>query len=401
MKKKILWLSDSPLTNTGYATISRNILNGLSDEFECHYQSHNHPGQPLPPGITFKDGTKLNFWLYGSGREPYARDVLQRRINDIKPDFFCVLLDSFMLYPWILNMNFAPCTTVLYFPSDGEGGLPSDCDKVLRHFHKAVAMSKFAKNQCASVHNLDTDYIPHAVDTDLFRPLSDIEKEKARAGMEIISVNEARVKGFLKGKFVVGCVSRNQGRKMLDRGLRSFAKFCQGKPDAVFYIHTDPTDAAAVFDIRRLVQRLGIANRVVFSPMKFFENFEYKDMNKLYNCFDVFFLSTSGEGWGVPTIEAMSCEVPVIVTDYTTSKEIIKENGECGVAVPIATELTGSWNVDRGIMDVDKGAEALSMYYNNRDKIKEHGKVGREKVLKYYSWDVVIEMWKKFFGGTK
>ena len=28
-KGKILWLSDSPLTVTGYATISRNICNGL------------------------------------------------------------------------------------------------------------------------------------------------------------------------------------------------------------------------------------------------------------------------------------------------------------------------------------------------------------------------------------
>ena len=34
--------------------------------------------------------------------------------------------------------------------------------------------------------------------------------------------------------------------------------------------------------------------------------FDWNQMNEVYNLMDVFFLSTSGEGFGVPTIEAMT-----------------------------------------------------------------------------------------------
>ena len=127
--------------------------------------------------------------------------------------------------------------------------------------------------------------------------------------------------------------------------------------------------------------------------MNFFKGFTYKQMNDVYNVMDVFFLSTSGEGFGVPIIEAAACGIPSIVTDYTTTKELLMENGQCGIPVKIKGEICGSWNVERGIMCEDTAAEALKTYYDNPELRKQHGKVGREKVLKYYSWDIVIHVW--------
>ena len=49
-------------------------------------------------------------------------------------------------------------------------------------------------------------------------------------------------------------------------------------------------------------------------------------MAHLYNCMDVFVLPTAGEGFGIPTIEAMSCGVPICVTNYTTGYELIKSD---------------------------------------------------------------------------
>ena len=62
-KPKILWLSDSSTTVTGYANQTMNILNRLKG-FEKHQQAHNYVGQDIRPGLTFKDGTKLDFWLH-------------------------------------------------------------------------------------------------------------------------------------------------------------------------------------------------------------------------------------------------------------------------------------------------------------------------------------------------
>jgi len=382
-KIKLLWLSDSPFTCTGYATISRNILNRLQDMgYDCYYQAHNFFGQDVH-NAKFGDGEELKFITLGTGVKPYSEDLLVPRIRDLKPDIFGVLLDTFMLYPWYMNYDYAPAKTLFYFPSDGEGGLPLNCENILRKCNYPVAMSKFAQNQVKTSYNLNTSYIPHAVDTSIFYPLSYKEKERIKESWG------------LKGKFIVGSVFRNQGRKMADRLLKTFAIFAKKHEDAVLFLHTDLFDNAAVFDLRVLVYRLGIMNRVVFSGMRFFRGFDYKKMNDVYNLMDVFFLSTSGEGFGIPTIEAMSCGIPCVVTDYTTTKELLIDDGKCGEAVPIVSELTGSWTVERGIMDINKGVEALEKLYNDEKLRKEYGLRGREKVLKKYDWNVVIKDWDK------
>jgi len=49
-------------------------------------------------------------------------------------------------------------------------------------------------------------------------------------------------------------------------------------------------------------------------------------MANLYNMMDVFVLPTAGEGFGIPTLEAMSCGVPICVTNYTTGWELVKSD---------------------------------------------------------------------------
>ncbi len=379
---KILWLSDSPLTCTGYATISWNILNYLAEQgHECHYLGHNYIGQQIPPGLKFRDGTEYKFTLHGGSTKPYAQDILTQKIRQLKPDVFGILLDTFMLYPWFLNLDTAPAKTIMYFPSDGGGGLPLGCENILKKINCPVAMSKFGQKQVDDVHGLKTNYIPHAINTDDYFPFSKDEKIKLRKNWN------------LTDKFVVGCVSRNQGRKMLDRMIKAFSIFAKKHSDAILFMHTDPYDVAAPFDLVSLIKRYNLQNRVLFTGMRFFEGFEYKKMNEVYNLMDVFFLSTSGEGFGIPTIEAMACEVPPIITDYTTTQELIMENGQCGISAELSTELTGSWNVERGVMDIYKAVEALETLYNDKELRKKYGKVGREKVLKYYDWNIIGKQW--------
>ena len=381
---KIYWLSDSPMTVTGYSTISTNILNGLSEKGHiCIYQAHNYIGQDIPPGLKFEDGRELKFKIMGNGTKPYSQDLLMPRIKEMRPDVFGVLLDTFMLFPWALQLDYAPAKTLFYFPSDGGGGLPQQCENILRKFNVPFAMSKFAQKQALESYGIKTEYIPHAVDTSVYYPLSEEKRNKLRA------------KWGLHDKFVVGSVFRNQGRKMADRMIKAFAKFAKTHSDAILFMHCDPTDAAAVFDINLLIQRYDLQNRCIFSGMRFFKGFDYKQMNEVYNLMDVFFLSTSGEGFGIPTIEAMACEVPCIVTDYTTTHELLIDDGVCGIPIKVYTDLTGSWTVERAIMDIPDAVKALETLYNNKELRKQYGKTGRKKVLKNYDWKVVGEQWDK------
>lgn len=379
-----MWLSDSPMTVTGYSTISWNVCNRLVEQgHECFFIGHNYIGQPLVPGTKFPDGTELKFTVLGGSTKPYAQDLIQPYIQKYKPDVFVILLDTFMCYPWLLNIDFSPAKSVFYFPSDGGGGLPLGCENILKKVNCPVAMARFGQRQVKELYGFDTKYIPHAIDIGVYHPLSKEQKEAEKA------------KWGLQGKFVVGVVQRNQGRKMPDRLIKSFALFAKKCPDAMLFLHTDPYDIAAPIDLIQLITRYKLNNRVVFSGMKFFDGFDYKQMNSLYNMFDVFYLTTSGEGFGIPIIEAMACGVPPVVTDYTTTQELLIEDGVCGTPVKLASELTGSWNVERAIMNDDDGASALEYLYNNPKIREEYGKVGIEKVNKLYNWKTIGEEWNK------
>ena len=155
-------------------------------------------------------------------------------------------------------------------------------------------------------------------------------------------------------------------------------------------------------------------------------------MANLYNCMDVFVLPTGGEGFGIPTVEAMACGVPICVTNYTTGYELIKSTDPENEKVPMFP-LGGKWDdvgpngrdhleeediCERGILlpykdmwwDTPKRAapqralcsekaicEALEYYYDNPTKRIETGKAARAHALKEYSWDVVGKKWIKFF----
>lgn len=388
-KKKLLWLSDSPMCVTGYATISTAICNGMVDKgWTVDYMGNNYIGQPVP-GMKFMDGKELKFNIYGRGRQDYCQDLITPRCRELKPDVFGILLDTFMMYPWYLNTDTAPAKTLFYFPSDGGGGLPVQCEKILQRVDMPVAMSKFAQKQAWDVHKVKTEYIPHAVDEKVYYPMSKEEKNKARKKWGLIG---KYVVGGVGDLFIVGTVARNQGRKMMDRTIKAFARFCKDKPDAVLLLHCDPFDAAATFDIRLLIQRFGIQNRVIFTGTKYYKGFDYYQMNEVYNLMDVFLLSTSGEGFGVPTIEAMSAEIPVLVTDYTTTQELVTD-WQSGEAIKCYTDITGSWTVERGIMDIPDCIEKLNKLYADPELRKKYGKNGRKAVLKEYTWEKVNKQW--------
>lgn len=116
------------LTVTGYSTMSWNICNKLVEAgHEVFYIGHNYVGQNIPPGMKLADGTEHKFTTLSGGPKPYAQDLIVPLINKYKPDVFVILLDTFMMYPWILNIDFSPAKTIFYFPSDGGGGLPLGC----------------------------------------------------------------------------------------------------------------------------------------------------------------------------------------------------------------------------------------------------------------------------------
>lgn len=339
------------------------------------------------PGVKLEDEEEFKFKIYGSGHRPYALDLIGNKIREIKPNVFGILLDTFMLHPnttgqpSFFDVDFSPAKSVFYFPSDGGGGLPWNCENVLKKVDFPIAMSKYAQKQALELYGIKSEYIPHAVEPDIYRPLSQQEKFILRKNAGLLD------------KFVVGVVARNQPRKMLDRTIQAFKLVADKIPNAVLLMHCDKNDPAGqYFNMDILINQLNLNNRVIFTGMTYWKGFDYKKMNEVYNLFDVFFLGTSGEGFGIPTIEAMSCEIPVLVTDYTTTKELVTDNN-CGEAIKISDEILGSWHVNRAIMDIKDAADKIIKLYNDPQLREQYGKNGRIAILREYSWPIVAKKW--------
>ena len=84
--------------------------------WDSHFLSHTGNHQTYMPGVTLEDGEKLNFTLHGSGIAPYCQDIIVPKIREVNPQVFGILLDTFMCYPWLMNLDFAPAKSLFYFP---------------------------------------------------------------------------------------------------------------------------------------------------------------------------------------------------------------------------------------------------------------------------------------------
>ena len=68
---------------------------------------------------------------------------------------------------------------------------------------------------------------------------------------------------------------------------------------------------------------------VVFLP----EEIPMIDMPKLYHAADAFVLPSRGEGWGLPYVEAMSMELPVLATNWSGNTEYMNEDNSYLISV--------------------------------------------------------------------
>ena len=398
---KIVVLSDSPTIPTGYRNQMVLLTKYLQKRgHEIFYMANGYIGSHIDK-LILEGGEEFNYKIWGHDHtNPYFNRTMSEHLRRVNADRFVILLDTFMLYGAnFLNIDTAPAKTFFWFPSDGGGGLPKDCLKILQKVHVPVAMSEFGQKQVKDYYGLNTKFIPHGVNSKEFFPLPEQEKLnlKRRCGIE--------------GKFVIGVVARNQPRKNLDRTVKVMKIVAERLPNAVLYLHLDPNDPAQpLHNIHELVKKFGIENRVIYSGMTVAHGFPQSKMNEVYNLMDVFLLTTSGEGFGIPIIEAMSCEIPVVATDYTTTPELVKKNN-AGMGIKLAgveeidllsTEqkeydikvldgtMTGSWEVERGFCSVHDAANKIVYLYENPNVRKLMGSNGRKAVINKYDFETKI-----------
>jgi glycosyltransferase involved in cell wall biosynthesis len=364
---KILWMSDPPTFFTGFGTVTKEILTRLMHT--CRYQiacvGWGYDGWPY-------DRQEIPFDIYPSNNPNLNRDTLIRVLEEYQPDILITLGDIWMV-DWIVDLpNRSRFKFMPYFPLDGAPLYPPWA-RFIRNADFPVTFSKFTQKIIQTVlPDVHIDLIYHGVDTRAFHPIDEYQRPAE-----------------LKNKFIVGCVARNQPRKNLPSLIKAFARFCEDKPEAVLYLHTNPDDIG--WDILDLLKRYRVFNRTCISKSASIQKALTKNkLNEIYNLFDVMVLPTAGEGFGLPILEAMAAGVPVIATDYTSCVELLEGRGEL---IKVKEFLTaGRHNVEYAIPDIDDLIAKLNSLYTRPDLRKKHSAAGVE-FAHTLDWDEIVKSW--------
>jgi glycosyltransferase involved in cell wall biosynthesis len=120
---------------------------------------------------------------------------------------------------------------------------------------------------------------------------------------------------------------------------------------------------------------------------------------KIMNTFDCLLQPSNSEGFGLPIIEAQSCGVPVIVNNWTSMPELVKD-GKTGY---ICNAGDKKWSPIGAYMvspDRDSLREKMELAFKNgRDKLQ---KACRNHIIDQYDLDKrVFQEWIPFLEEVK
>jgi glycosyltransferase involved in cell wall biosynthesis len=221
--------------------------------------------------------------------------------------------------------------------------------------------------------------IPHGVDTELFRPLSPKEYERAKRSFGV------------KGRFVVGAVGANTSRKRFDLIMETFRIFASRRTDALFLLKTDRIVGTDGGDLNAPAARLGIEGRTIILP----GDLTLKQMRSLYGAFDVFVNLSEWEGFCLPAAEAMACGVPVVTHRIQGPGELIPY-GELIAEDSVPYEEGGS-TLHQAIPET--AAKLMEKAAEDDALRRRLGAEGRAEAVSKYDARIIVRQWEQLLAS--
>tara|TARA_A100001015_G_scaffold320632_2_gene447758 strand:+ start:246 stop:1508 length:1263 start_codon:yes stop_codon:yes gene_type:complete len=390
-KIKVLVIADSPLAPSGVAGQTRYMIEGLLKtgkyQFVCMGGAIQHP-----------DYTPIKVEEYGEDWIIYpvdgygTQDSLRSFIQNFKPDIVWIMTDPrFWGWLWQIENEIRSVASLVYYHVWDNLPYPRFNRPYYLSNDKIATISKVTDDIVAKVApEVDRVRIPHTVNSDIFEKIPEANLN------QFVEANESFRDKDGNKKFIFFWNNRNARRKMSGSVLWWFAEWAKkiGEDKVLLIMHTEPKDINGQ-DLNAIIAELNAQDDVILSV----EKVNMPQLSILYNVADCTVNISDAEGFGLATLESLSCETPIIVNMTGGMQEQVTDGNKWfGIGIePSSKAIIGSQDVpyiyeDR--VSKEDFQNALDKIYNMTEEQRSKlGFEGRQHVLNNYSYDSYIKQW--------
>jgi glycosyltransferase involved in cell wall biosynthesis len=419
---------------------------------------HTNPVESVPWDIVLTERDPKNPHAVNMD-DRYGQLSFERCASSLRPDIVWTMGDPWMIGPALMNSYRPNYRAIAYMPVDG-APLAHTWDTI-SHADVVVPYLPWGKEMMErwvpDAMDKVADPIPHGVDTKLYKPFDEAVRQQLRQAngtgpddilMLSVSRNQARknlpalieLTYYIRsGDYQVceGCgrAYRNPynyrggqptGEKAVCRDpacwIRGSATIGECKmppvmkpgtphPNFIYYMHTPIIDLEAQsWKLLDVLDTFGLGRPAEDDPddtrypgfrwsehVRVVHGVPEEELAMLYSAADIFALPTTGEGFGLPILEAMSCGTPVVVPNVSSHPNFVEGGGGMLVDIGynICETMSQYW---RGYPDLDDYLTKLLLLVEDRDLRVSLGRAGRANALNY-DWDKIADMWEELIDS--
>lgn len=389
---KVLTLGDMPLSTSGVANQTKHVIEALlkSDKFDVFSLGGavKHPHHNLIHTEEWGERWKI-LPVDQFGTKELLRSVIWKE----KPDILWFMTDPrFWGWLWEMDNEIRRNIPMVYYHVWDNYPYPKFNKKFYESNDVIATISKLTDDIVKTVApKVESHYIPHAVNTKVFKKLEDEVIEGLR------KENKGPDGRNLADRFVILFNSRNARRKHSGTLIFWFKEFLErnGDDKAVLLMHTEPTDPNGP-DLMQITEDLGLdKGQVLFSRDKIDE----QKMATLYNMADITVNISDAEGFGLSCLESLACETPAVAVRTGGLQDQITDGvNEFGVMIePCSQQVVGSQLVPYVMEDRINKEDFLNavqkMYDMEKEERSKLGLLARQHAINNFSFEEFNKSW--------
>lgn len=430
-KKRILMCGESSHIDSGFGNYTRELLSRLhaTDKYVVaelsSYRSHTRP--KIEPWIVYPASVDTTDPLYEEFSRNVGNQFGQWRFDfallDFKPDIVLDIRD-FWMYSFQETSPLRPFYYWIIGPTYDSIPQKSESINMLNTADLVVFHTNWAKKDLESKNYFNKinigDVVSDSVNSEVFKPIGyskSVHKNKFN---------------IPHNAFIIGSVMRNQKRKLIPELFDVLSTVIKNNPEkeVFLYLHTSYPEQTG-WDIPNLLLEYNVTSNVLFTyvcmdcrhhfPAVFKDSVSVcpsckkksvtmtsvtngitqKQLNEIYNLFDVYVQYSICEGFGIPQVEAASCGIPLITMDHGAMSDVGKTLGAS--IVDIQKEYK---ELETGSNRVYPNNNTCVLYiqkyldYSLLDSRRISNNI-RKLLIENYSWDKTAKKFEDIFDNLE